>query len=151
MRRSPSWTAPQHDDARNPSYPLVLLKVMRFSEPTDDQLVRRLLAPPELDDGVESLDYWHRRGRSLPWYRVRARREALRMTTLWERRVGAAVLSQRDASLEARVSAGALVARNRLGRWTRRATFAVMATLTTGFVIVTVVSVAVLSALQHAL
>ena len=105
---------------------------MSISGPTDDQLVRRLLAPPELDDGVESLDYWHRRGRRLPWYRIRARREALRMTTLWEQRVGAAALSQRHASLEARVSAGALVARTRFGRWTRRATFAVLATLTTG-------------------
>jgi hypothetical protein len=151
MRRSPSWTAPQHDDARNPSYPLVLMKVMRLSKPTDDHLVRRLLAPPDLDDGVESLDYWHRRGRRLPWYRFAARREAVRMTTLWERRVGEAALSQRHASLEARVTAGALVARTRFGRWTRRATFAVMATLTTGFVIVVVVSVALLSALQHAL
>ena len=143
--------APGDDDARNPSYPLVLIKVMRFSGPTDDHLVRRLLAPPDLDDGVESLDYWHRRGRRLPWYRFAARREAVRMTTLWERRVGEAALSQRHASLEARVTAGALVARTRFGRWTRRATFAVMATLTTGFVIVTVVSVALLSALQHAL
>ena len=28
---------------------------------TDEQLVGRLLAPPDLDDGVESLDYWRRR------------------------------------------------------------------------------------------
>ncbi len=73
------------------------------------------------------------------------------MTTLWERRVGAAVLSQRHASLETRVSAGALVARTRFGRWTRRATFAVLATVTTAFVLVMVVGVALLSALQHAL
>ena len=137
--------------ARNPSYPLVLMKVMRSSEPTDDHLVRRLLAPPDLDDGVESLDYWHRRGRRLPWYRFAARREAVRMTTLWERRVGTAALSQAHASLEARLSAGSLVARTRFGRWTRRMRFAVMATLTTAFVIATVVGVALLSALQHAL
>ena len=117
---SPSWTAPQHDDARNPSYPLVLIKVMRFSGPTDDHLVRRLLAPPDLDDGVESLDYWHRRGRRLPWYRFAARREAVRMTTLWERRVGRPRCHSAHASLEARLSAGSLVARTRFGRWTRR-------------------------------
>lgn len=127
------------------------MKLMSILRSTDEQLVRQLLAPPELDDGVESLDYWHRRGRHLPWYRFAARREAVRMTTLWERRVGAAALSQRQASLEARVSAGALVARTRLGRWTRRATVAIMATLTTVFVLVTVVSVAVLSAVLHAL
>jgi len=124
---------------------------MRFTESTDDRLVRQLLSPPELDDGVESLDYWHRRGRRLAWYQFAARREAVRMTTLWERRVGEAALSQRHASLEARLSAGALVARTRFGRWTRRMSFAVMATLTTVFVLVTVACVALLSALQHAL
>ncbi len=113
--------------------------------------MRRLIAPPELDDGVESLDYWHRRGRRLPWYRIRARREAVRMTALWERRVGSAVVSQRHASLEARVSAGALVARTRVGRWMRRATVAVLATVTTVVVVVTVLTVAMLTALIHAL
>ena len=49
---------------------------------TDEQLLGRLLAPPELHDGVESLDYWSRRSRGLPWYRIRARREAVRMTVL---------------------------------------------------------------------
>jgi hypothetical protein len=125
---------------------------MSALRPTDDQLVRKLLAPPELDDGVESLGYWHRRGRRLPWYRFGARREAVRMTALWERRVGAAVLSQEQrASLDARLSAGALVARTRVGRWMRRARFAVLATMTSVFVVVTVVTVALLSALAHVL
>jgi hypothetical protein len=44
---------------------------------TDDQLLVRLLAPPDLDDGVQSLDYWRGRSRRLPWYRWGARREAV--------------------------------------------------------------------------
>ncbi len=151
MRRSSTSDRGPGLTPRNPAYPSVLMKVMRTPQPTDDHLVRQLLAPPELGDGVESLAYWHRRGRRLPWYRLAARREATRMTTLWERRVGEAALSQRHASLEARLSAGALVARTRFGRWGRRMSFAVMATLTTGFVLVTVAGVALLSALQHAL
>lgn len=118
---------------------------------TDEQLVRHLKAPPELANGIESLDFWHRRGRRLPWYRVRARREALEMTRLWERRVGAAALTQQHASLDARLSAGALVARTRVGRWMRRATFAVLATMTTVFIVVTIVTVSVLSLLAHVL
>ena len=105
---------------------------MSHTAPTDDQVLRQLLAPPALDDGVESLDYWHRRGRRLPWYRFAARREAVRMTTLWERRVSAAVVSaEHHAPLDARLSAGALVARTRVGRWMRRARAAVLATMTT--------------------
>ena len=42
---------------------------------TDEELLGRLLAPPDLKDGVESLEYWRRRSRQLPWYRIRARRE----------------------------------------------------------------------------
>ena len=127
------------------------MKVMASFAHPDDLLLRQLTAPPELDDGVEALDYWHRRGRRLPWYRFRARREALEMTRLWERRVRAAALSASHASLEARLTAGTLVARTRIGRWMRRTTIAVVATMTTLFVIVTVVSVAILSALIHAL
>jgi hypothetical protein len=74
---------------------------MSRRESTDEQLVGRLLAPPDLDDGVEALDYWRRRSRQLPWYRIRARREAVRMTVRWERRVGAAIVSQQRAPLEA--------------------------------------------------
>ena len=88
---------------------------------TDEQLLGRLLAPPDLDDGVESLDYWHRRCRRLSWWRIRARREAVRMTIRWEQRVGAALVSQRWTPLELRSSAAVLVARTRLARWTRRA------------------------------
>lgn len=118
---------------------------------TDAQLLRRLLAPPGLNDGVESLEYWSRRSQRLPWYRVRARREAIRMTVRWEQRVGAALVSQHRAPLEARVFAGALVARTRLTRWTRRAGIAVLATVTAVIVLVTVPTVVALIALLNAL
>src|SRR6185503_12727718 len=46
---------------------------------SDDELLARLQAPPDLCDGVESLAYWRTRLGRLPWYRRRARREASRM------------------------------------------------------------------------
>jgi hypothetical protein len=101
---------------------------MRQRGSTDEQLVRRLLAPPDLDDGVESLDYWHRRCRRLSWWRIRARREAVQMTIRWEQRVGAALVSEHWTPLELRSSAAVLVVRTRLARWTRRAGIAVLAT-----------------------
>jgi hypothetical protein len=118
---------------------------------TDEQLLGRLLAPPNLHDGIESLDFWSRRSRRLPWYRIRARREAVQMTVLWEQRVGAALLSQRRASLEARVVAGALVARTRMTRWTRRAGMAVLLVVTGVIVLATVSIAAALVTLVNAL
>ena len=118
---------------------------------TDEQLVGRLLAPPDLDDGVESLDYWSRRSRRLPWYRIRARREAVRMTVRWEQRVAAALVSQHRAPLEARVLAGALVARTRVARWSRRVGAAVLAAVTAVVVLATVSTMAALTALLNAL
>jgi hypothetical protein len=118
---------------------------------TDEQLLGRLLGPPDLHDGVESLDYWSRRSQRLPWYRMRARREALQMTVRWEQRVRAALVSQHRVPLEARVFAGALVARTRLARWTRRAGIAALAAVTAVLVLVTVPTVAALIALLNAL
>ena len=118
---------------------------------TDEQLVGRLLAPPDLDDGVESLDYWRRRHQQLAWYRLRARREATRMMVRWEQRVGAAIVSQRREPLEARVSAGVLVARTRLSRWTRRAGIAVLAAVTTVIVLLAALTVAAGVLLLYAL
>jgi hypothetical protein len=118
---------------------------------TDEQLLGRLLAPPDLHDGVESLDYWSRRSRRLPWYRIRARREALRMTVRWEQRVRAAVVAQHRAPLEARVSAGALVVRTRFARWTRRAGIVVLATVTGVVALATFSIVAALIALLNVL
>jgi len=110
-----------------------------------------MAGPSDLTDGVESLDYWRRRRRRLPWYRVRARREALRLTARWEQRVGAALVSGQSAPLEVWVRAVALVARTRLGRWTRRAGIVVLATVTTVAVLVAVPTVAALWYVLHAL
>jgi hypothetical protein len=118
---------------------------------TDEQLLVRLLAPPNLDDGVQSLDYWRQRARRLPWYRWGARRESVRMIIRWEHRVSEALLSQHPAPLEARLAAGVLVARTRLGRWTRRAGIAVFAALTTVVVLVAVPAAAALVYLLQAL
>ena len=105
------------------------------SRSDDDQLVKRLTAPPDLEDGVQSLGYWWGRSRHLPWYRLRARREAARMTTRWEQRVRAALIAQRGVPAAVRLSAGLAVAQTRLGRWTRRARIVL---LTTVAVVVTV-------------
>ena len=111
---------------------------------TDEQLLGRLLAPPALDDGVEALDFWSRRSRRLPWYRLRARREAVRMTVRWEQRVRAALLAQHRVPLEGRVLAAALVARTRLVRWTRRLGIVALAAVTAVVVLVTIPAVAAL-------
>ena len=94
---------------------------------TDDRLLARLQSPPELGDGVEALDFWRQRSQRLPWYRVRARREATRMTLRWERRVRRALVSQRGVPVGTRASAGLLVARIRFRRWGRRGAVGVTA------------------------
>jgi hypothetical protein len=124
---------------------------MRQRGSRDEQLLGRLLAPPDLDDGVESLDYWHRRCRRLSWWRIRARREAVQMTIRWEQRVGAALVSQHRMPLELRSSAAVLVARTRLARWTRRAGIAVLAMLMTVVVFAAVQIAAALAFLLHVL
>jgi hypothetical protein len=99
------------------------------STPAERDLLREALAPPELGDGIESLGYWRNRRRSLPWYRVHARREAERMTIRWEQRVGAALIAQRNAGPRLRVSGGVLLAQSRFGRWMRRARVALLVTV----------------------
>ena len=118
---------------------------------TDEQLLGRLLAPPDLNDGVESLDFWSRRSRRLPWYRLRARREAVRMTVRWEQRVRAALLAQHRVPLEGRVLAAALVARTRLARWTRRLGIVALAAVTAVVVLVSIPAVAALVYLLNVL
>jgi len=115
---------------------------------TDEQLFGGLLAPPDLADGVESLDYWNRRSRQLPWYRLRARREAVRMTVRWEQRVGTALVAQHRVPLEARVFAAVLVVRTRLARWTHRVGIVALAGVTA---VVVLVTIPVLAALVHLL
>ena len=92
----------------------------RTSLSPDDRLIARLLAPPDLRDGMESLTYWHQRRQRLSWYRFRARREAVRMSAHWERRVRSAMLSPRGASVGARAAAGVMLTSIRLRRWSRR-------------------------------
>jgi hypothetical protein len=96
---------------------------------TDDELIARLRAPPDLRDGVDSLAYWRRRRKQLPWYRPAARREAARMIVAWEQRVQAALLAQRGVPMEARLEGALLIARTRLGRLGKRAALA-LATIT---------------------
>jgi hypothetical protein len=92
---------------------------------TDDQLLARLQAAPDLSEGIESLAYWRERRLRLSWYRIRARREAARMILRWEHRVRKATLSQPSVPITLRISGGLLVARTRLGRWGRRAAIGV--------------------------
>ena len=124
---------------------------MRREGSADQQLLRRLVAPPGLEDGVESLDYWRRRRDRLPWYRMHKRREAEQMIVRWEQRVGAAFVSQRRVPIEARLSAGALIARTRLARWTRRARIALLATVATMTFVVTALAAAALVYLLQAI
>jgi hypothetical protein len=120
------------------------------SRSDDDQLVRRLLAPPDLEDGVQSLEYWGGRSRHLPWYRLSARREAARMTASWEQRVRTALIAQRGVPAALRLSAGLVVAQTRLGRWTRRARI-VLLTIVAVVVTVSVALVAIYLAAVTAL
>ena len=61
---------------------------MRSAAPDRDLvLIEELLAPPPLEDARSSLEFWERRRRSLPLYRVSARREAKVMAGRWQQRV----------------------------------------------------------------
>ena len=73
------------------------------------------------------------------------------MTVRWEQRVAAALVSQHTAPIDSRLSAGVLVARTRLTRWTRRAGVAVAVTVTSVLVLVAIPAVAALVYLLHAL
>lgn len=113
---------------------------------TDDQLLARLHAPPDLNDGMQSLSFWRERRQRLAWYRLSARREATRMILRWEQRVRDAVLSQRGVPIAIRTSAGLLVARSRLRRWSRRVAIAVTAAVAVTVMAAPVVAVVVLLA-----
>jgi len=146
------WGTPVCDEPAGLTRAVCLNQIMRTgSRFADEQLLRRLLAPSDLEDGVEALGYWRARSRRLRCYRLGARREAARMTVRWEQRVGAALVAQRGAPLASRLSAGLLVAQTRLGRWTRRARIALVATVTVGAVLVAVPTAAALVLLLHAL
>ena len=80
-----------------------------------------------------------------------ARREAVRMTLRWERRVGAALVAQHRVPLEAHVFAAALLARTRLARWTRRVGIVALAAVTAVVVLLTIPVVVALVYLLNAL
>ena len=50
-------------------------------------VIQEMLAPPPVEDARSSLEFWQRRHRSLPLYRVSARREAKVMAGRWQERV----------------------------------------------------------------
>ena len=60
---------------------------MRAEQDRDLVLIEEMLAPPPLDDARSSLEFWQRRHRSLPLYRLGARREAKVMAGRWYERV----------------------------------------------------------------
>ena len=73
------------------------------------------------------------------------------MTVRWEQRVAAALVSQHAAPIDSRLSAGVLVARTWLTRWTRRVGVAVVVAVTSVLVLVAIPAVAALIYLLHAL
>ena len=80
-------------------------------------VIERMLAPPPLEDARSSHDYWRRRRKKLPLYRLAARREAKEMTTFWEERVRAAEQAEFERTPVGRV----LTALGLSGHWFRRA------------------------------
>ena len=120
-------------------------RIMRRALATaDDRLLAQLQMPPDLSDGVEALSYWHERRRRLSWYRLRARREAARMIVRWEHRVRDAIFSQRGVPIGARSSAGLLLARTRMWRWSRRTAIGVTALVGVTFLAAPFIAAAVL-------
>lgn len=114
---------------------------------SEDHIPSQVLRSSELSDGVESLGYWHSRRRALPWWEVRARREATRTAIAWEQRIGRALLTPSREPLATRLTAGAVLAQTRLGRWARRAAAAVLATVAAAAVVTTALVVLVVHAL----
>ena len=117
----------------------------------DDRLVERLLSPPDLADGIESLRYWRERRRRLPWYRMSARREATRMTVRWERRLTAALVAQRGVPIADRLNAGLLVAHTRLRRGTRRVAIGLAAGVTVGLALAATAFAATVIVVLHSM
>ena len=140
------------DAVRTKTFPRAFARmklVRRAFASADDRLLAQLQAPPDLGEGTRSLAYWYERRRGLSWYRVRARREALRMIVRWEGRVRDAMLSQPGVPMAVRASAGLLVARTRIGRWSRRVTVLATAVVTVSLLAAPFVAALVL--LIHAL
>jgi hypothetical protein len=114
---------------------------------SDDELLARLHAPHELHEGVESLAFWRRRLRRLPWYRRGAKREAARMVSTWERRVGAALIRPGTATLHDRLGAARLVVSGPLRRWGRTLAGAALVLTTVVVLVPTLLAIEILSKL----
>jgi hypothetical protein len=93
---------------------------MRGDRDPDLLLIETMVAPPPLDDARSSLEYWQRRRRSLPLYRISARREAREMETRWQERVRAAEQAKFESSLVGKL----LTALGISSLWLQRVRFA---------------------------
>jgi hypothetical protein len=93
---------------------------MRADRDPDLLLIERMLAPPPLEDARSSLEFWKRRRKKLPLYRLAGRREAKEMTIFWEERVQAGEQAQFESSPVGRL----LTALGVSSLWLRRARLA---------------------------
>ena len=98
---------------------------MRADRDPDLLLIERMLAPPPLEDARSSLEFWQRRRRKLPLYRLAARREAKEMTIRWQETVRAAEQAEFEATPLGRLLAALGIS----GLWLQRARLAKNAAL----------------------
>jgi len=89
---------------------------MRAERDPDLLLIEEMLAPPPLEDARNSLEYWRRRRKVLPLYRLAARREAKQMTVQWQETVRAAERARFEASPVGRLLGAIGIS----GRWVER-------------------------------
>jgi hypothetical protein len=92
---------------------------MRERDP-DFVLIERMLAPPPLEDARSSLEFWQRRRKTLPLYRLGARREARAMTIRCRETVRAAERAEFESSPAGRLLAALGIS----GLWLERARLA---------------------------
>jgi hypothetical protein len=92
---------------------------MRERDP-DLLLIERMLAPPPLEDARSSLEFWQRRRKSLPLYRLAARREAKEMAIRCRETVRAAERAKFESSPVGRLLAALGIS----GFWLERARLA---------------------------
>jgi hypothetical protein len=76
---------------------------MRGRSDPDLVVIDAMLAPPPLEEARRSLEYWERRRRALPLYRLAARREARELAERWTDRVRAAERVRFEASISGRI------------------------------------------------
>jgi len=76
---------------------------MGVASDRDLVVIQEMLAPPPLEDARSSLEFWQRRRKTLPIYRVSARREAKVMAGRWQARVIDAELVRFERTVFGRV------------------------------------------------